>query len=81
MGVFFSHKDEALHTFIKHCKKIQNDKGLTLVNVRSDHSGEFDNNDFEIFCNEHGFGHNFSTLRTPQQNGVVEKKSHFKRNG
>ncbi|EOY26619.1 Uncharacterized protein TCM_028495 [Theobroma cacao] len=25
------------------------------------------NCDFEIFCNENGFNHNFSVLRTPQQ--------------
>ena len=72
---FLAHKDEALHTFIKHCKKVQNEKCLTLINVRSDHGGEFENHDFESFCNEHGYGHNFSTSRTPQQNGVVERKS------
>ena len=71
-----------MHTFIKYCKKIQNEKGLTLVNIRSDHDGEFENHGFESFCNEHDYGHNFFALRTPQQNGVVErKKSYFKRNG
>ena len=63
---FLVYKDEALHTFIKHCKKVQNEKGLTLINVRSDHGGEFENHDFEMFCNEHGYDHNFSTPRTPQ---------------
>ena len=56
--IFFAHKDEALHTFIKYCKKIQNEKGLTLISVRSDHSGEFANHGFEMFCNEHGYSHN-----------------------
>ena len=27
---FFAHKDEAFHTFIKHCKKIQNEKTSLL---------------------------------------------------
>ena len=27
------------------------------------------------YCNEHGISHNFSTPRTPQQNGVVERKN------
>jgi len=31
---------------------------------------------FEIFFNKHGIQHNFSTPRTPQQNGVVERKNH-----
>ena len=46
---FLANKDETLHTFIKHCKKVQNEKCLTLVNFRSDHGGEFKNYVFEIF--------------------------------
>ena len=26
-------------------------------------------------CDQNGFGHNFSAPRTPQQNGVVERKN------
>ena len=72
---FLAHKNEALHTFIRNCKKVQNEKGLTLINVRSDHGGEFENHGFESFCNEHGYGHNVSTPRTPQQNRIVERKN------
>ena len=72
---FLAHKDEALHTFIKHYKKIQNEKSLTLMSVRSDHEGEFENHGFEMFCNEHGYGHNYFAPRTPKQNGVVERKN------
>ena len=54
---------------MRHCKKVQNEKVLTLINVRSDHGGEFDNHGFESFCNEHGYGHNFFALKTPQQMG------------
>ena len=62
---FLAHKNEALHTFIRHCKKVQNEKRLTLINVRSDHCGEFENHGFESFCNEHGYSHNFFAPRTP----------------
>ena len=62
---FLAHKDEALHTFIRLCKKVQNEKGLTLISVRSDHGGQFENHGFETFCNEHGYNHNFSATRTP----------------
>ena len=72
---FLAHKDEALHTFIKHYKKIQNEKGLTFVSVRSDHGGKFESHDFESFCNEYGHDHNFSAHKTPQQNGIIEKKN------
>ena len=49
---FLAHKNEALHTFIKHCKKVQNEKCLTLVNFRSDHGGNFENYGFEMVCFE-----------------------------
>ena len=40
-----------------------------------DHRREFENIDFEDYCNEHGINHNFLAPRTPQQNGVVERKN------
>src|SRR3954467_7432602 len=48
--------------------------GMT-VSIRSDHGGEFENHLFEEFCGNHGINHNFSAPRTPQQNGVVERKN------
>jgi transposase InsO family protein len=45
------------------------------LKVRSDHGGEFENEPFEKFCEEHGILHEFSSPRTPQQNGVVERKN------
>jgi len=45
------------------------------VSIRSDHGGEFQNEKFEHFCEKHGFKRNFSAPRTPQQNGVVERKN------
>ena len=68
-------KDEALSIFENFCKRVQNEKGYTITSVRSDHGGEFDNDAFEIFCNNNGYDHNFSAPRTPQQNGVVERKN------
>ncbi|GKV15616.1 hypothetical protein SLEP1_g26391 [Rubroshorea leprosula] len=72
---FLAHKNDALHAFKCLYKKLQNEKSLTIVSIRSDHGGEFENNDFEDFCIEHGIDHNFSAPRTPQQNGVVERKN------
>ena len=43
--------------------------------ISSDHGGEFENHLFENFCDEHGIEHQFSCPRTPQQNGVVERKN------
>ena len=54
---------------------MQNEKGFCSASVRSDHGKEFENSFFKDFCFENGIFHNFSTPRTPQQNGVVEKKN------
>ena len=54
---------------------MQNKKGYTITSIRSDHGGEFENVEMEAFCNKNGFDHNFSAPRTPQQNGVVERKN------
>ena len=43
--------------------------------MRSDHGGEFESERFQLFCEENGILQNFSTPRTPQQNGVVERKN------
>jgi len=48
---------------------------MKILKVRSDHGGEFENESFEIFCEKHGIVLEFSSPRTPQQNGVVEKKN------
>ena len=50
-------------------------KFLKILKVRSDHGGEFENEPFELFCEKHGIIHEFSSPRTPQQNGVVERKN------
>ena len=48
---------------------------MKISSIRSDHGGEFENHAFESFCDKHGIHHNFSAPRTPQQNGVVERKN------
>ena len=73
--LFLAHKNDAFHEFSKLCRKIQNEKGFTISCIRSDHGREFENVEFESFCDEQGIEHTFSTPRTPQQNGVVERKN------
>ena len=73
--LFLANKDDALDAFKVLHKKLQNEKGHGIVCIRSDHGGEFENHVFEIFCNNLGIEHQFSSPRTPQQNGVVERKN------
>jgi len=60
---------------ITYALKIQSEKEMKILTVRSDHRGEFENEPFETFCEKHGIIHQFSSPRTPQQNGVVERKN------
>ncbi|GJT36330.1 retrovirus-related pol polyprotein from transposon TNT 1-94 [Tanacetum coccineum] len=73
---FLKDKTEAFDQFEIFSKKIQNQLGCTIVSIRTDHSREFDNEvQFGEFCNANGITHNFSAPRTPQSNGVVERKN------
>ncbi|GJX44151.1 retrovirus-related pol polyprotein from transposon TNT 1-94 [Tanacetum coccineum] len=73
---FLKDKIEAFDQFKIFSKKIQNQLGCTIVSIRTDHGREFDNEvQFGEFCNANGITHNFSAPRTPQSNGVVEKKN------
>ena len=53
----------------------KNEKGIPIVKIRSDHGKEPENAKFEAFCNEHGIKKEFLAPKTPQQNGVVERKN------
>ena len=57
------------------CKRLQNEKGVPIVKIRSDHGKEFENARFESFCEKNGIKREFPGPKTPQQNGVVERKN------
>ena len=73
--LFLSQKNEAFYENSKFCNKVQNEKSFAITCIRSDYGREFENIDFENYCNEYGIDHNFSAPKTPQQNGVVERKN------
>ncbi|GJY11203.1 retrovirus-related pol polyprotein from transposon TNT 1-94 [Tanacetum coccineum] len=73
---FLKDKTEAFDQFEIFSKKIQNQLGCTIVSIRTNHGREFDNEvQFGEFCNANGITHNFSALRTPQSNDMVERKN------
>jgi len=74
--LFLALKDESFEKFLVLLKKIEKRVAHSLVSLRSDHDKEFENSSFIDYCNEHGVDHNFSAPRTPQQNGVVERKNY-----
>lgn len=42
---------------------------------RTDRGGEFTSKEFNVFCEENGIRRDLSAPRTPQQNGVAERKN------
>ena len=46
---------------------------IAKSNLRFDRGGEFTSDEFFDFCEEHGLKRQFSTARTPQKNGMVER--------
>ncbi|KAL8107872.1 hypothetical protein AgCh_024325 [Apium graveolens] len=72
--LFLRTKDTAFNEFEKLIKLLENKLNTKLVGIRSDRGGEFQK-DFVTYCEERGISHEFSAPRTPQQNGVVERKN------
>ena len=72
---FLREKLEAREKLEILCTKLQNEKGVPIVKIRSDHGKEFENARFQSFCEKNGIKKEFSALKTPQQNGVVKRKN------
>ena len=54
---------------------IQTKLNQVIVGIRFDYEIEFENSKLDQFIMENGISRNFSAPRTPQQNGVVERKN------
>ena len=72
---FIKENSEVFEVFKELCHKLQREKDCGVVRIRSDHGKEFENNKFEESCASEGISHEFSSPITPQQNGVVERKT------
>ena len=57
--MFLSHKNDAFSSFTRLCRRIQNDKDLKILNIRTDHGRELENESFTKFCDDLGIGHIF----------------------
>ncbi|GJX72561.1 retrovirus-related pol polyprotein from transposon TNT 1-94 [Tanacetum coccineum] len=72
---FFRSKDEAPDAIIKCIKNIQVCLNAIVHNVRTDNGIEFVNQTLCNFYENVGISHQTSVARTPQQNGVVERRN------
>ncbi|GJX10515.1 retrovirus-related pol polyprotein from transposon TNT 1-94 [Tanacetum coccineum] len=72
---FLRSKDEVLEFVIKFLKMIQVRLNATVRNIRTDNGTEFVNQTLKAYYEEVGISHQTSVARTPQQNGVVERRN------
>nr|GFB23328.1 reverse transcriptase [Tanacetum cinerariifolium] len=74
-GYILLSKDEASDVIISFIKKTQLNLQLQVQRVRTDNGTEFKNKTLAKFFDEFGITQQFSAARTPQQNGVVERRN------
>jgi len=43
---FLKHKDKSFKVLCNFFKQVQNEKGISIIAIRSDHGGEFENDNF-----------------------------------
>ncbi|KAJ9539963.1 hypothetical protein OSB04_026469 [Centaurea solstitialis] len=72
---FLRSKDAAPEIIISVLKEVQVNLQLPVQKIRSDHGTEFKNKVLDGYLESVGIKHTFSTVRTPQQNGVVERRN------
>ncbi|GJY98167.1 retrovirus-related pol polyprotein from transposon TNT 1-94 [Tanacetum coccineum] len=72
---FLASKDEAPDFIIKFLKMIQVRLNVTVRNIRTDNGTEFVNQTLRGYYERVGISHETSVARTPQQNGVVERRN------
>ncbi|KAJ9556363.1 hypothetical protein OSB04_010977 [Centaurea solstitialis] len=72
---FLRSKSDAPEEIIMFVRKMERLNNLTVRSIRSDHGTEFKNSTPETFFDQKGISQNFSSVRTPQQNGVAERRN------
>ncbi|XP_022855208.1 uncharacterized protein LOC111376481 [Olea europaea var. sylvestris] len=68
-------KDEIFGAFKKFKTLVENESGKSIKTLRTDRGGEFTSKKFYNFCDTNGIQHFLRIPRSPQQNGIVERKN------
>nr|GFB69474.1 putative ribonuclease H-like domain-containing protein [Tanacetum cinerariifolium] len=72
---FLATKDETSLTLKNFITGLENKLSLKVKVIKSDNGTEFKNSDLNQFCEIKGIKKEFSVPRTPQQNGIAERKN------
>ncbi|GJZ32266.1 putative ribonuclease H-like domain-containing protein [Tanacetum coccineum] len=73
--LFLRSKDETPEVLKDFLKMIQRNLQALVISVRTDRGTEFLNKTLNAFFKEEGIEHQTSTPRTPEQNGIVERRN------
>nr|GEX02285.1 hypothetical protein [Tanacetum cinerariifolium] len=72
---FLATKDRTSHILKAFITGIKNQLSLKVKIIKSDNKTKFKNNDLNQFCGMKGIKREISVPRTPQQNGITERKN------
>ncbi|KAJ9563127.1 hypothetical protein OSB04_008287 [Centaurea solstitialis] len=72
---FLKTKDETSGLIKSFVTIVENQSNLKVKVIRSDNGTEFKNSDINSFCDEKGIEKQYSAPRTPQHNGVAERRN------
>jgi len=72
---FLQEKSEALASFKNFKVLVEKEVDNPIKVLRMDCGGEFNSHEFTNFLETHGIKRKFTTVYTPQQNGVCERKN------
>nr|GFB54321.1 retrovirus-related Pol polyprotein from transposon TNT 1-94 [Tanacetum cinerariifolium] len=72
---FLRSKDEAPEVIIKFLKRITVLLQSLVIIIRTNNGTEFKNQVLKVYFDSVGISHQMSSVRTPQQNGVVERRN------
>ncbi|KAL0418689.1 UNVERIFIED_CONTAM: Retrovirus-related Pol polyprotein from transposon TNT 1-94 [Sesamum radiatum] len=71
---FMREKSEVFKVFKKFKNLVEKQSGRSIKVLRSDRGKEYNNSEFNKFCEEEGIEHQTTVSYNPQQNGVSERK-------
>ncbi|XP_075504520.1 uncharacterized protein LOC142541961 [Primulina tabacum] len=72
---FIREKSDTFDVFKKLHARITNLHDVRVIEIWTDHGKEFENSLFTSLCEKKGISHEFFAPKTPQQNGIAERKN------
>jgi transposase InsO family protein len=72
---FLKNNSEAFENFNIYKEMVENEMDSRIKCLIFDNGGEFTSKKFVDYCSSHGIKRQLFIARTPQQNGVVERKN------